>query len=270
MSKQTVPVTKHADPVKQDQWLCADWHRHAAFDFLAPELVNKISHFDAWPHIEAYAQIFQQAPLGFIEQDSEQLKDCGGYERYIEKHNAIPTRPHNIHDFMNALSWHHFPISKMALHHKQSEAYRQQQQSPHNRRSPLQNACTLFDECGVILVSEQSDFIECIRHHNWTELFINNRTALEEQSRIITLGHALLEKSLKPYIGMCGNLIHIAANPQMSIKHIDELLAQIIQHELTNTGQLHPFPILGYPGWHPQNTSISFYRNEDYFRSLKL
>ena len=253
---------------KIDQWLSGKWHQAAAFQFLDPLVKDNITSYNSWPQVHDYQNIFPHAPINFIEQDDDDLKDCGGYERYIEKHKAIPTRPQNIHDFMNALSWHHFPNSKLSLHQTQSREHKQQLQSPLNKRSPLQNACTLFDEGGVILISESTKFIQAIRAHRWAELFLEQRPALKDETRLLVLGHALMEKSLNPYIGMCGNTIHIQADPQTTDSEIDKLLAAYIQKSLTNTKQLSPFPILGYPDWHPENETPAFYANTDYFRPL--
>ena len=252
-----------------EHWIGSQWITGPAFQEFDHTLLRTLAQLTDWPSIDAYTKTFYNAPIPFVEQNSEELKACGGYERYIEKHHAIPTRPQNIHDFMNALVWQHLPISKLSLHRAQSQEYRRQLQSPHNKRSPLQNACTLFDECGVILISKNKSFLQAIREHRWKDLFYLQREALYTNSRLIILGHALLEKSLHPYLGMCGNLIHLDAHPESTSLHeIDQQLSLFIQHDLSHTKQLHAFPILGYPHWHPDNTQETFYNNTAYFRPI--
>ena len=127
----------------------------------------------------------------------------------------------------------------------------------------------LFDECGVIFVSENDSLVQAIRDHGWQSLFYDKRATLSEETRIYVFGHALLEKSLHPYIGMCGNVLHLACATDTPLTQLDELLAQQLPLQLQNTADLLPFPILGYPGWHPDNASPDFYRNDAYFRPLR-
>lgn len=251
-----------------DPWLNPSWSDYPAFDFCHSDVLQQIAHYTDWPAVSDYGTIFPAAPIAFTPQDNELIKSCGGYERFIDQHQAIPTRAHNIHDFMNALTWQHFPNSKLSLHRIQIQEYEEQVLSSHNKRSARQNACTLFDECGVIFVSENKGLVQAIREHQWQTLFYNKRTQLINESRIYVFGHALLEKSLKPYIGMCGNAIPLDCSMHTSAAEIDALLAQALPSHLQSTAQMLAFPILGYPGWHPENASPDFYQNFDYFRPL--
>ena len=259
---KTPPITNN------DPWIDNTWQKHPAFSQCDKSVITNITQCQSWPAVNTYNDIFPNAPITFVEQNTELIKAIGGYERFIEEHNAIPTRPQNIHDFMNALSWHHFPQSKLSLHKLQSAEYKKQSQSPHNKRSPLQNACTLFDECGVIFITERTDIMKAICEHKWHDLFIAMRSALISDTRIAILGHALLEKCLNPYIGMCGNAFHLHLNPASTVHEIDTALAKQITTSLGRTEHLYALPILGYPNWHPDNENAAFYENTHYFRPL--
>ena len=127
-----------------DPWLSPTWSEHPAFTYVHSEVLQQLAQCSDWPLVSDYQHLFPAAPIAFTIQDNDVIKTCGGYERFIEAHQAIPTREQNTHDFMNALSWQHFPRSKLALHQMQMQEYEQQKLSAHNKRSPRQNACTFI------------------------------------------------------------------------------------------------------------------------------
>jgi len=82
------------------------------------------------------------------------------YDARICAGGAVPTRPENWHDFMNALVWSAFPRSKRALHARQwatAEAARAAAAEPPGRRTREQDALAMLDEGGVVLLCADDD-----------------------------------------------------------------------------------------------------------------
>ena len=84
-------------------------------------------------------------------------------------------------------------------------------------------------------------------------------------------GHSLHEKSLSPYIGMTGHAIlllvdcaYFQLSQKAQLNFLDNTLSS--QRKFESPKDLSPFPLLGMPGWHPENADESFYLNQHYFR----
>ena len=223
---------------------------------------------DQCPDLERYQEIFPQAPLPFVPQDSNAVKSAGGYEVFIEQEQAIPTRPNNWHDYFNALSWQLFPRTKMALHRSQCA---HPDHTSHNKRSPQQNGVTLFDENGVIICTTLPWVETSLRQHNWQDLFIIKRQELISHSRLFVLGHALWEKARNPHIGLTAKwqLLKMSdeeLNHKDCLTRCDERIAQSMPITPKQLGNL---PLLGWPGTCAANEDPHFYDNTDYFRPLR-
>jgi hypothetical protein len=88
-------------------------------------------------------------------------------------------------------------------------------------------------------------------------------------------GHAILEKALAPYKGVTAKALvievaHAAlAVPTPSlVELLDERAAAHFARpeSLASTRTLHPLPVLGIPGWAPENEDPAFYDDADVFR----
>ncbi len=237
-----------------------------AFDFVDDALKKECLSLNEWPDIDSYNKLFHQSPFPFTKQDTNAVKVHGGYLGYIDRFKEIPTRLENVHDFMNAMSWHCYPQSKMCLQQLQLQYDRDKVAG--NNRSSQQNAYTLFDESGIILISNDPQFIELIKNHQWNDLFWNQRQELIANTKIICFGHGLLEKLQEPFIGLCGKIMWVEANPNIELDDLDQLIRKAIADQLHDTKDLSPFPILGWPDWRPQQDE-NFYNNTDYFRPLR-
>lgn len=86
----------------------------------------------------------------------EALDPCRFYDGRITRDREVPTRLENVHDFYNALVWIAFPRTKRAIHARQFAALeRWIPEGAHRipgRRTREQDALTLFDEGGAVLV----------------------------------------------------------------------------------------------------------------------
>jgi len=240
-----------------------------------------------WPTLIDYQNLFEQysgdsknkanKPLHFVNQSSASKTFEDAYEQRIYLKGEIQTRLKNWHDFFQVLVWSIFTRSKIQLNalHYQAAKLRNQETSGNTNRSPVENTITLFDECGVILLSDKTEILELVRDFNWKKLFINNRSQIQQHLKCIIFGHALYEKSLTPYIGMTGHglLLKIKStffefdlNTQLQI--IDDKITAIFSRPVSEIipNILTPVPILGMPNWDVNNQSESYYDNENYFR----
>ncbi len=230
------------------------------------------ANFQQWPQLTDYQALFRDdnSPVTPVAQADQARSYEEGYEPRIYLRKELQTRLNNWHDFFNALVWLRFPQTKRclnALHYSQSS------QTPQNRqRSPLENRITQFDECGMVIVSRRAEYLELIRQHQWQQLFIDERSAFEQDIRVIVFGHAIYEKALTPYIGMtCHGLLF--QNNQLldsildnNYTALDAAMAGYWEGENADSPtKLQAYPILGTPGLWPDQDD-SFYTDETYFR----
>lgn len=198
------------------------------------------------------------------------------YEARIYLAGEIQTRAHNWHDLFNALVWQIFPHTKSILNQIHFQA--QQIESSNNtpNRCGLRDAATLFDESGVIVVSDQSSLTRLLLDFEWKSLFWQQRDAVLQSMRFFVFGHGLYEKALNPYTGMTGKGIVFDVDQaffarslpdQLSI--LDTMLASFLSSAQLSSAQLTPVPVLGYPGWIGENQHEAYYDNKQYFRDRR-
>jgi hypothetical protein len=185
------------------------------------------------------------------------------YERGILNTGVIPTRPDNMHDFMNALVWLRFPLLKSALNRAHCEALAH---NPHEatHRSPHRDALTVLDESGVLVFSRDPDFDHLLAGRRWKTLFVDRRMETLEKNRYYVVGHAILEKLLAPYPSITGKCLVLdgePVTPDQADHSASEAISTIIRPK-----QLPPLPIAGIPGWDPGNRNPAFYDDTTIFR----
>lgn len=244
-----------------------------------------------WPGLNEYqALINQHAPPIVNQQNKEitfvqQSKSCPSYESQYEPRiyleGEVQTRMENWHDFFQVLVWKTFPKTKLLLNdlHYQESSRRLRKDHSNKQRTSVENFITLFDECGIVIVSHDKELLNMIENFQWKEIFVENRRAFSTHLDCITFGHAMYEKALSPYIGMTANAILIHQEPayfelskEMKLKKIDELIYTEISEEIPTDlkKRLTPFPLLGVPNWHKENNDPAFYSNENYFRKKRV
>ena len=191
------------------------------------------------------------------------------YEPRIFLKGELQTRLENWHDYFNALVWLRFPQIKSILnklHYHQSI-----QREAGTNRSTLENRITQFDECGAIILSDNDNYLDMIRNHQWHELFVNNSKAFGRHIRCVVFGHAIFEKALTPYIGMTCHCILVNNKELLEYSNndmcaIDQHIANHWESEIQQEPEkLAPYPVLGTPGYWPEQDE-SFYANRSYFR----
>ncbi len=271
-----------------------DWNPRFAenapiFEPLRP-LAAHFSAWESWPDLNAYQALLDAQsnpprsamgmPLKVVEQGAEGHGHgfLAQYAPRIHARGELQTRVHNWHDFFQLLTWVLFPHTKMVINALHIEPARERfaDAQARGRRSALENMLSLFDEGGAVICSDDPSLLQLIREFSWSTLFLQRRAELDAHLYPLVFGHALYEKGLRPYVGMTANTVLFTVEPQFfdlsqadRVQAVDRRLADLLSdaHSCTRPRDLHPFPILGLPGWDARNTDATFYANEDYFRS---
>lgn len=210
--------------------------------------------------------------IRFVEQRAKPKRFEEKFEPSTYLRGEVPVRPFNWHDLFNALVWMTFPTAKAALNSRQYQAITTRTGA---LRSPEEDALTLFDEEGVAVLSSDPELLELLRSFKWRELFWERRQEAKQRMRFLLFGHALYEKALQPFVGMTGKAVLFPV-PARTIELPDEALTKeadrlVALHvfssdNLRSGSSISPLPVLGIPGWWPDNESQEFYANEQYFR----
>jgi len=184
------------------------------------------------------------------------------YEAFIFSHKRIPTRD-NLHDFFNGLCWLRFPQAKSRLNFLQAQAIASEGVGA--TRGPLRDALTLFDE-NVLLLQASDDLWQTLQVRNWKKLFGELRDEWQS-AHIVIFGHALLEKLVTPYKSITAHVFRIASDVDTKDDQaLDAWLATNLQPDYLATKPYLPLPVLGIPGWWPENQDLSFYLDTQVFR----
>jgi len=197
------------------------------------------------------------------------------YEARLYLEGELQVRRDDWHDAFNVLAWLAYPRAKAALNARHYSALRAQHASGAPNRGPVQDALTLFDESGVVMISADGDLLQMVRDFRWKALFWDNRERLLARARFFLFGHALYEKMLRPFKGMTGRGILLDVDPALfaasqreQLAVVDEKVAALLSDPacLASTRELAVLPVLGVPGWHAGNEDGAYYDDTDYFR----
>jgi len=184
------------------------------------------------------------------------------YEAFIYSHKRIPTRD-NLHDFLNGLCWLRFPQTKSRLNFLQAQEITSQGVGA--TRGPLRDALTLFDE-NVLLLQSSDELWQALQDREWKKLFGELRDEWQS-AHIVIFGHALLEKLVTPYKSITAHVFRIASDVDAKDDQaLDAWLANKLQPNYLVTKPYLPLPVLGIPGWWPENEDASFYADTQVFR----
>ncbi|MFA5242438.1 MAG: DUF3025 domain-containing protein [Sulfuricella sp.] len=231
-----------------------------------------------WPTLAEYNALLDPpiytasgAALRFVSQAGKPARMEDRYETRIYLNGEVQTRTENWHDLFNALVWLAFPRTKAAINARHFEAI---SQGGEGNRGKTQDALTLFDESGIVVLHAEDELAGLIRDFRWKELFCERRQEVTKRMKFVIFGHSLYEKALKPYIGFTGKGLLIKVEqaffdlpPEAQIQTVDLLLADHFAAAGRLSSQaLTPVPLLGVPGWWSENESPVFYDNTDYFR----
>ena len=186
------------------------------------------------------------------------------YEQFIFETRTVPTRD-NLHDFFNGLCWLTFPLLKKRLNELQAAEIARGGVQP--VRGPVRDALTLFDENAAIL-SAPEPLWDALEARDWRRLFVNLRP-LWTDARLVLFGHALLEKLVTPRKAITAHVYR--ANPPLgTLAELDAWLSAELSSGKLSTKPFVPLPVLGVPGWWPENENFSFYDDSFVFRPPRL
>lgn len=214
---------------------------------------------DGAPVAEALNRLAETSPpllaagaLRFVRQ--EELGEAMAYESFVRQTACVPTRD-NPHDFFNGLMWLSRPLAKRRLNELQ--ALDIERNGVGATRGPLRDALTLFDENAALLVAPPA-LADALRVRDWHALFVAFRHEWA-RVRIELFGHALIEKLLTPRKA-------ITAHAWLVASLDDAEIAASLHPERLATKDFLPLPVLGIPGWWPDNEQVAFYDDPSVFR----
>lgn len=182
------------------------------------------------------------------------LPDAQAYEAFICETAGVPTRD-NTHDFFNGLVWLTRPLAKRRLNELQAQEIARAGVGV--TRGPLRDALTLFDENAALLVAPEA-LAAALRARDWKAAFVERRDEWH-RARIELFGHALMEKLLSPRKG-------ITAHAWLVGSLDDAVVAESLEPAHLAAKDFLPLPVLGIPGWWPDNEDQAFYDDPSVFR----
>ncbi|WP_018152553.1 DUF3025 domain-containing protein [Leeia oryzae] len=202
----------------------------------------------------------QHQPIRFLVQDAP-LKALP-YELQIFQSGLVPTRPGNWHDLFNALCWLRFPATKAVLNARHADSGDEV-----SSRGRMRDALTLFDECGVIVEYTDDSWCHRLRQHDWQGVWLEEREQGQSALTYTLFGHSEFEKGLQPFRGWTAKALFL---PCGTADTLDARLAAVLaSDQLQHPRDLSPLPVLGVPGWHPEQDA-GFYADSGYFRPKRI
>jgi hypothetical protein len=211
------------------------------------------------------------APLAFVPPPAGPSTAARHYERRIYRTGEVATRSGNWHDLFNALAWLAFPRTKAVLnrlHHDELA-----RRGDGSARGTARDVATLFDEGGIVVACAAPELAQLLAGFEWQRLFWERRADAARSMRFLVFGHAILERALAPFKGVTAKalVIDVAGDRLDDAALIDRLDAAVAGHfarpeSLASTRALQPLPVLGIPGWTPENEDPAFYADAAVFR----
>ncbi|KQZ34679.1 DUF3025 domain-containing protein [Duganella sp. Root1480D1] len=210
-------------------------------------------------------------PLRFVPQAA--LPEGTAYEEFIGATGQVPTRD-NLHDFFNGLVWLTFPLIKRQLNALQAAQIALD--GVGKSRGPARDAATIYDENSALLVvrddAEGAALVDALRNHRWREAFVQCAPMFGRDAEVWLFGHALMEKLVAPYKAITAHTRVVRAGDDYWAQDdagrrawLDSAEAARLAGEGLAKGGFTPVPVLGIPGWWPQQDD-AFYADDTVFR----
>jgi len=260
----------------------ADFAARVLFEPIAPWLAHFVG-----PGLPSHAQLdalLAKAAPGVLSGGGAPIRfvlpaaDAAGYEARIFDRGEVPTRRDDWHDFFNALAWCAWPRSKTRCNQLHIDEIESRRQAGLSGRGPARDALTQFDECGIVVVSSESDIAALLAAHEWEEAFWRRRQTLRDSTCFLVFGHGTWDQLRAPFVGLCAKALYrvVAAdwhtlNESERLADTDAWLAQQLsaRRQGLSPRVFSPLPLLGIPGLTPDSESVDYYRDTRQFRPLR-
>ena len=203
----------------------------------------------------------RSTPVRFVPQSD--LPAGVAYESYIFDSDCCPTRE-GLHDFFNGLAWLLFPQTKRRLNHLHVAQISQTGIQP--VRGPARDALTVFDENAAFFQGPDALW-DALVAKDWHRLFVTLRP-LWQEAHLVLFGHALLEKLVYARKPITAHVFRAQAATN-SIADMDAWVAAQLTAEMLAAKPFAHLPVLGVPGWWPENADPAFYADTSVFRAPK-
>ena len=122
----------------------------------------------------------------------------------------------------------------------------------------------LFDE-NAALWSAPAELTQALVERDWQALFVRHRQ-LWAHASVVLFGHALLEKLIQPYKAITAHVWVMPPSCPPTDAAWDAHLAQQLAPDTLVPKPYVPLPILGIPGWHPEQNDPTYYEDRQVFR----
>lgn len=211
--------------------------------------------------------------LRFVAAEAKAGAVAHPYEVRIFETGEVPTRASSWHDLFNALAWLAYPRTKAVLNRRHYEELRKRRGDP--LRGTARDVLTLFDEGGMLVACAEPSLAVLLRGFRWKELFWQRRADVQARMRFHVFGHAILETALAPFRGVTAKALILDVNDATIAQPTEALNAALDARAaeyfgspgaLASTRSLAPLPILGIPGWTPENENPAYYDDVGHFR----
>ncbi len=203
-----------------------------------------------------------KASVHFVPQSALPIGEA--YEAYIFRTRQVPTRD-GLHDFFNGLCWLHFPDTKTRLNQLQAAQIATAGIQP--VRGPARDALTIFDENAAFFQGPDALW-DALAAKDWHALFVTHRP-LWAQAQLVLFGHALLEKLVSPRKPITAH-VYRAHAARASLTDLDAWMAADLNADKLATKPFAHLPVLGVPGWWPENSDPIFYADTSVFRPPRV
>jgi hypothetical protein len=209
--------------------------------------------------------------LRFVPQAA--LPEGAAYEEFIGATGQVPTRD-NLHDFFNGLVWQTYPLIKRQLNALQAAQIAAA--GIGKSRGPARDAATIFDENAALLVVRGDDagraLVDELRGHRWLDALFHRRAMFGPDAQLALFGHALMEKLVAPRKAITAHTRvlfagdeYFALGADARRAWLDATVAGLLETEGLSTSSFTPLPVLGVPGWWPEQ-DLEFYLDTTVFR----
>jgi hypothetical protein len=124
-------------------------------------LLDGLADVSDWPEVAWYrallgADVDFAVPAGRLPAGLDASDVDDSYIGHCVR-GAVPTRPRNLHDLMNALTWAAYPRAKLALCRRQVEVARARGPRTNRLRTKAQDRLAMLDEGGLLGLPDGED-----------------------------------------------------------------------------------------------------------------